>query len=172
LPSIFPELTAGGLVVRDAAGNPTNPPAVERAYVPPAAYAITCLETALPSDCTARIEPRQLNAVVSELVALAECFDPNGPWDCNSLRNLCAAFQAWLLTAGVYVGDTPPPAPKPNALWWESDTGFMFIWYNDGNSTQWVQAANDRPVMDGVTIIGTGTLNSPHAVGVVDCGVF
>ena len=41
--------------------------------------------------------------------------------------------------ASITVGDVPPPAPKTNQLWWESDTGWMWLWYDDGNSQQWVQ---------------------------------
>jgi hypothetical protein len=49
--------------------------------------------------------------------------------------------QKWM-TAGansvyVYVGDTPPGAPD-NSLWWESDSGVLYVRYNDGDSTQWV----------------------------------
>lgn len=92
---IFPEDIAGGLVIRDGSGNPTNPLNVQNAYTPAPAFVTSCLITALPSDCTARIEARQINAIVSELLSLAECLDPNGPWDCNSLQNLCNAFTAW-----------------------------------------------------------------------------
>lgn len=95
MPGILPETTAGGLVYRDISGVPLNPPGVQSAYSPPATFVASCAFTALPSDCTARIEPKQINAIVSELIALAECFDPNGPWDCNSLTNLCRAFTYW-----------------------------------------------------------------------------
>ncbi|MGY2987723.1 hypothetical protein [Bradyrhizobium sp. USDA 4508] len=92
--SIFPnQTTAGGLVIRDDDGNPTNPSNVPSAYVPAPGYVIDCPPTALPADCTARITAEQMNSVVSELIALAECFDPDGPWSCNSLTNLCAAFN-------------------------------------------------------------------------------
>jgi len=37
------------------------------------------------------------------------------------------------------VSDTPPSNPANGALWYESDSGILFIWYNDGNSSQWVQ---------------------------------
>ena len=40
----------------------------------------------------------------------------------------------------AYVGDTPPVGAPANALWWESDSGLLFINYNDGTSTQWVAA--------------------------------
>jgi hypothetical protein len=44
-------------------------------------------------------------------------------------------------TQALYVGDTPPATPGPNQLWWNSTTGVMYLWYNDGNSTQWVPAS-------------------------------
>jgi ABC-type transporter Mla MlaB component len=37
------------------------------------------------------------------------------------------------------ISDTPPSNPANGALWYESDSGVLFIWYNDGNSSQWVQ---------------------------------
>lgn len=43
--------------------------------------------------------------------------------------------------ASAIVSDTAPPSPSLNALWFNSALGTLFIWYNDGNSTQWVPAA-------------------------------
>jgi hypothetical protein len=37
------------------------------------------------------------------------------------------------------ISDTPPSNPANGALWYESDSGVLYIWYNDGNSSQWVQ---------------------------------
>jgi len=44
--------------------------------------------------------------------------------------------------ASVWVGETPPLGAEDNALWWDSsnDAGFLYVRYNDGNSTQWVIA--------------------------------
>lgn len=92
---IFPEAVAGGLVIRNPDGTPTNPPGVQSAYVPAPGYVSDCDLTALPSDCTARIEAKQINAIVSELLALAECFDPDGPWQCTAPNNLCMSFTTW-----------------------------------------------------------------------------
>lgn len=39
------------------------------------------------------------------------------------------------------VGINPPPAPAPNQLWWKSDDGLLYVYYNDGNSSQWVPAS-------------------------------
>lgn len=40
----------------------------------------------------------------------------------------------------VIVSNTTPTPAVANSLWWNSDTGKMFIYYNDGTSTQWVAA--------------------------------
>lgn len=105
MPSILPDPATGAVVYRDIDGNPTMPPDVQNAYSPAPAFVAECELTAIPSDCTARIEPKQINAIVSELLALAECFAPEGPWNCNSVTNLCAAFTIWFENhAGVVDG--------------------------------------------------------------------
>jgi len=40
--------------------------------------------------------------------------------------------------SSVYVGPTPPVGAAASSLWFENDTGLLYINYNDGNSTQWV----------------------------------
>ncbi len=57
------------------------------------------------------------------------------------------------VTAGaatIVVSDTAPVAPSANALWWDSIGTQLYLWYNDGTSTQWVNATN----------AGMGALNS------------
>jgi hypothetical protein len=111
---ILPTPEAGGIIYRDIAGVALNPPGVQNAYSPPATFVANCGLTALPSDCTARIEAKQINAIVSELISLAECFDPNGVWDCGSFNNLCAAFQQWVISDsevdGISIVGTGSPA--------------------------------------------------------------
>jgi len=104
MPGILPDITtAGGEVYRDANGNPTFPPEVQNAYSPPPTFISSCELTALPANCDGRIEAKQVNAIVSEMLALAECFDPDGPWNCDSLTNLCAAFNVWVAAHCVFV---------------------------------------------------------------------
>jgi hypothetical protein len=43
--------------------------------------------------------------------------------------------------SAVYISDTAPVGAPVNSLWWESDSGVLYVYYNDGDSTQWVQAA-------------------------------
>lgn len=173
--SIFPDLeSAGAKVYRNADGTCLLPiDEIHNASCPPSTYTSTCEITALPSNCDARIEARQVNAIVSELINFAACMDPHGVWDCNSLGNLCAAFTEWMVAglSGVIISDTPPGTARDNQMWWETDTGNMFINFNDGSGNQWVQVAG-VPVMDKLTIVGLGTPLRPYQVGVIDCGVY
>jgi hypothetical protein len=44
-------------------------------------------------------------------------------------------------TATTIISDTPPVGAANGALWWESDTGYLYAWYNDGTSSQWVMVS-------------------------------
>jgi hypothetical protein len=55
--------------------------------------------------------------------------------------------------AGIVISDTPPVSPINGMLWWESDTGLLWIYYTDPNTSQWI-AVNGAP-------------SAPSAVGVV-----
>lgn len=52
---------------------------------------------------------------------------------------------AWPVASGsasVYVGPTAPAVPVVGDLWWRNDPdGVLFIYYDDGNSHQWVSAS-------------------------------
>ena len=41
----------------------------------------------------------------------------------------------------VTISDTPPSSPAPGDLWWNTIDGRLFIYYNDGNTAQWVDAS-------------------------------
>jgi len=45
------------------------------------------------------------------------------------------------LTAKAAISDAAPTNPSPGDMWWKSDEGTMKIWYDDGNSSQWVDAS-------------------------------
>ena len=52
--------------------------------------------------------------------------------------------NAWVIGGGgaqVYIQDTAPKGISAGSLWWQSSTGQLFVYYNDGTSTQWVFAA-------------------------------
>jgi len=59
--------------------------------------------------------------------------------------------EKWTTTGGltgstpVYISDTPPVGAVEKALWWQSNSGRLFINYNDGNTLQWVAAVAAQP---------------------------
>ena len=44
--------------------------------------------------------------------------------------------------AGVFVSATAPTSPAPTSgdLWWDTDSGILFIYYTDTDTSQWVDA--------------------------------
>jgi len=42
--------------------------------------------------------------------------------------------------AGARISDVAPTGAPDGSLWWESDSGLLYVRYNDGTSTQWVIA--------------------------------
>ena len=72
----------------------------------------------------------QLNFVGAAVTAEASAQNPSGH----------PGIAATITVIPVTVGDNPPPNANNGELWWESDTGDLFVYYNDGNSAQWVMA--------------------------------
>jgi hypothetical protein len=44
--------------------------------------------------------------------------------------------------ASITVADTAPSSPSAGALWFDSVGGQLYVWYNDGNTSQWVPTTN------------------------------
>ena len=68
------------------------------------------------------------------------------------------------MTGGALISATPPAGPLPSSFWWESDTGNLFIRYDDGNSAQWIQVNYSPLTTDYVLRAGdtmTGALVLP-----------
>lgn len=87
--------------------------------------------------------------------------DLTGVADGNSLQYV-AANTTWVVGSGggggasVTVSDNPPSSPSSGDLWWESDTGKLKVYYNDGTSSQWVDSftagsAADKNIFSGAT---------------------
>jgi hypothetical protein len=85
----------------------------------------------------------------------------------------------------VYYADNPPTGVPDGSMWWESDTGLLFIKFNDGTSSQWVIAAPQPDIstfalktdlngylpLTGGTITGNLKINAANpAVNVVKGG--
>ena len=64
--------------------------------------------------------------------------------------------------ANAQPGALPPNSPYIGDLWFNSETGVTYVWYNDGDSSQWVSTSNSySPAVAGY---GTSFPNSP-AIG-------
>jgi hypothetical protein len=64
-----------------------------------------------------------------------------------ALKTYFDALYGVLGASAISVSDAPPASPVNGQLWWESDSGDTFIWFNDGNTSQWVQVATGKPVV-------------------------
>lgn len=93
-----------------AGGLSSTSPLVRYSYTFGSGFTSTCAQTALPEDCSARILPGQINAIVSELKCLTETLSPEGVWECSDLCNIGTAFNDWQnthkLVDGLTIGGT------------------------------------------------------------------
>lgn len=47
--------------------------------------------------------------------------------------------------ASVVASEAAPTSPDPNSLWWSTSEATLKIYYDDGTSSQWVDASSARP---------------------------
>jgi hypothetical protein len=70
----------------------------------------------------------------------------------------------WVTAAGggasVLVGSTPPVGAPDKSLWFEDDSGLLFIKYNDGTSSQWVIAC-PQPDLNQFVLKAGDTMTGP-----------
>jgi len=62
--------------------------------------------------------------------------------------------------ASVVTDDNAPSSPSDGALWWKSDEGRLKVYYQDANSSQWVDANPPLPS----TSISNGTTNGTNSI--------
>ena len=87
---------------------------------------------------------------------------PEAPPDGQYYARRQLAWQA-IPPGGATISDTAPASPSVGQLWWDSVGGQLYVWYNDGNSSQWVIAVNSgallapasTTVLGGVKVDGT-----------------
>jgi hypothetical protein len=83
--------------------------------------------------------------------AIGEQFTPSGSsvaltWDGNIWT-----FPMGGVAGTITIADDPPTGVAPNTLWWDSNSGDLFVNYNDADSTQWVQINRNAPATTGIT---------------------
>jgi hypothetical protein len=57
--------------------------------------------------------------------------------------------------ATLMISDTPPGSPTPGTLWFETDTGILWVYYTDINSSQWVAIGGPPTSASAITISDT-----------------
>lgn len=63
----------------------------------------------------------------------------------------------------ISAGATPPAAPAAGELWWNSETGVLYIYYTDVDSSQWVEASGTILTLQLLNDLTDVTLTSPVA---------
>ena len=72
-----------------------------------------------------------------------------------------SSTDIWENSAGSYiVSVTAPVSPSANDVWFNSDNGRTYIYYNDGNTSQWVEFGNANTGPTGATG-ATGATSPP-----------
>lgn len=56
--------------------------------------------------------------------------------------------------SSVWIGTTAPTDTAAYPLWWDAESGALFLWFNDGTSTQWVEATNSAGIMASLALYG------------------
>jgi len=59
-------------------------------------------------------------------------------------------------TSTTTTADNAPSNPKDGDMWWESDSGIFWVYYDDGNTSQWVQAGGAAASINQNAVLKTG----------------
>jgi hypothetical protein len=101
--------------------------------------------TAAPNKPPTNLDPGELSIEMRNptrlWVGVPTDIDPSGK---KLLLDVTAVHAATAATT-----QEPPSNPNQGALWYETDTGILWLYYDDGNTQQWVQ-------VNGVSVTGGG----------------
>jgi hypothetical protein len=86
----------------------------------------------------------------------------------NDGQQYARQSQTWTVVTGgggggggVWIGDAPPSNPVTYPFWWSSTTLQLAIWYNDGNSSQWVDTNAQPSAVTAPWLLVDGTVAAP-----------
>jgi hypothetical protein len=108
---------------------------------------IQILRTLTPNQAPATLAPGELAIEMASL--------PPRLWVGVPASVDATGMKMLLPSGGVVVSETPIQGPKQGDLWYESDTGILWMWYDDGTSQQWVQVNGVGASGSSVTVADT-----------------
>ena len=78
---------------------------------------------------------------------------------------------------GFPVSDTAPAGPINGQPWWDSTLAKLFVYYNDGTSSQWVEASPSTSSSSGGTTVEipttyTTTTTSPEVISTINASSY
>lgn len=86
--------------------------------------------------------------------AIAAKVGPDAPTDGLTYGRKNATWAT--IVGGAVIADTPPAGPlQSGQLWWQSSTGNTYLWFDDGDTAQWVQQNVQPAPVPGSPPIGT-----------------
>lgn len=106
------------------------------------------------------------------------------PTNVTALINEVSRLSTQVNDGTSYVSATPPVNPSENARWYDTESGRTYIWFNDGDSYQWVDdspqsAAQSTESINAAPVLATGSstarqLNNRFSdiTNVLDYGAF
>ena len=80
----------------------------------------------------------------------------------TQLRDEVSRLSSRVNDGTSYVGDAPPLNPTENARWYDTTSGRTYLWFNDGDSYQWVDdspqsVSSGRESINAADILAVGT---------------
>lgn len=63
--------------------------------------------------------------------------------------------QLGYVLPGALTASATPSSPLDGKLWWDPNSGTLYVWYSDGDSAQWVEVGVAGPTGAGVVTGGT-----------------
>ena len=71
-----------------------------------------------------------------------QTYEANGvTWQWDGTAWVVAPAESTAAFSPVFISPFPPANPNPGELWWNSNTGQLFLFYQDATCEQWVAAA-------------------------------
>ena len=83
---------------------------------------------------------------------------PTGPTGAQGNQGATGSTGAQGSDAGLTASTGAPSNPDAGDMWWDSDDGNLYVYYNDGDSSQWVHINSGVRGAQGAE--GAGTINN------------